>query len=126
MKTLSRVPTQTLLEELRRRGTFTEPVEISESILNAVAAVSEAFGVRGDLIFGQSKLAHIAKARFAAWLLLREQGLANLQIAPAFGRKDVGTVRHGCIRGRQLIVKEKAFAKSIHRAAGIIEGKSSK
>ena len=118
MNFLAFIPTPFLLQELHRRGAPADAsgLPIPPAVMTATRAVADVFRVPVEQLLGASRLAHITKARFAVWLLLSDQGLGHPQIAEAFGRRDPGTIRHGCIRGRRMVSQEKAFARTLLQA----------
>ena len=134
MTLLATIPTPFLLQELQRRGSMTAddhdetpggaPAAMPPVVLAVLAAtrlVADAFRVPAEMLLGRSRLAHIAKARFALWLVLRDQGLTKRQIARAFHRRDSGTIRHGCIRARWLVRNDKTFARALRDAMAKID-----
>ena len=131
MTLLATIPTPFLLQELQRRGSMTAddhdetpdgaPAAMAPVVLAATRLVADAFRVPAEMLLGRSRLAHIAKARFALWLVLRDQGLTKRQIARAFRRRDSGTIRHGCIRARWLVRNDKTFARALRDAMAKID-----
>lgn len=132
MTLLATIPTPFLLQELQRRGstaaddeTMNEgddaPAAMAPVVLAATRLVADAFRVPAEMLLGRSRLAHIAKARFGLWLVLRDQGLTKRQIATAFRRRDSGTIRHGCIRARWLVRNDKTFARALREAMAKID-----
>lgn len=126
MTLLATIPTPFLLQELQRRSSATVDDETANNdtaaaalppvVLAATQVVADAFRVPAEMLLGRSRLAHIAKARFALWLLLGDQGLTHQQIARAFRRRDSGTIRHGCIRARRMIRQDKTFTRALREA----------
>jgi hypothetical protein len=128
MTTLSLIPTPDLLQELQRRGatSATSPTSAKPSapvreslpplVVAALQVVERVFRIpTGDLL-GHCREEHLVKGRFAAWMLLADQGMTRREIARAFQRQDVGTIRHGCLRGRELVRGDKGFARAMWEA----------
>lgn len=126
MTNLSEIPTEELAAEMRRR-VDSGAVTISsspqdEKILSITRSVAGVFGVAMEGILGPSREGPLAEARFAAWLVLRDHGFMPCDIAPVFWRKDSGTVRHGCHRGRALIQTDSKFARRLKQALDLVSG----
>jgi chromosomal replication initiation ATPase DnaA len=88
-----------------------ESKEIAELIERVAAATG--LGAR-DLMSGCRDTRH-TRARFAAWLILRRQGMTYQRIGRAFGR-DHRTIMHGVERGRALVESCEEFAAVIRKA----------
>lgn len=133
MHALSQIPTPTLLRELKRRehpATSPEADAIPGAknaapgplkklpplVATALQVVERVFQIEPEQVLGHSREEHLVKARFCAWLLLADQGVTRREIARAFHRQDVGTIRHGCLRGRELVTVDKAFARAMWNA----------
>ncbi|MBX3740186.1 MAG: hypothetical protein KF712_04300 [Akkermansiaceae bacterium] len=125
MTTLSLIPTPDLLQELQRRGATAVPAmkqgppmreKLPPLVVAALQVVERVFRIpTGDLL-GHCREEHLVKGRFAAWMLLADQGMTRREIARAFQRQDVGTIRHGCLRGRELVRGDKGFARAMWEA----------
>lgn len=82
-------------------------------------AVCRAFDVAMHEMLGQSKAQRIARARFAAYLLMKQRtDLSLRQIAQSLGRSDHSTVKGGIERAKALIDYDPKFAATFARAAG--------
>lgn len=127
---LSDISTEELAAEIGRRARD-QKVNVSSSpqdteILSITRSVAGIFGIPMESILGQSRKLPTAQARFGAWLVLRSRGFLPHQIAPVFWRKDTGTVRHGCIRGRALIQTDRRFARLMKVALDLVSSNYSK
>jgi len=126
----SNISTEDLAAEIGRRA-GEQKVNVSSSpqdteILSITRAVAGVFGIPVEAVLGQSRKLPIAQARFAVWLVLRDHGFFPHQIAPAFWRKDTGTIRHGCFRGRELIQTDRIFARKLKVALDLVSSIYSK
>ena len=125
MTTLSLIPTPDLLQELQRRGAASVPSTLPSPpvrgklpplVVAALQVVERAFRIPAGDLLGHCREEHLVKGRFAAWMLLADQGMTRREIARAFQRQDVGTIRHGCLRGRELVRGDKGFARAMWEA----------
>ncbi|WAC18805.1 hypothetical protein OVA24_16365 [Luteolibacter sp. SL250] len=135
MTTLSLIPTTDLLQELQRRGaaagpsTKTSPPPLGKLpplVVAVLQVVERVFRIPQDDVLGHCREEHLVKARFAAWLLLADQGMTRLETARAFQRQDVGTIRHGCLRGRELVRGDKSFARAMWDAYQALQRRTEK
>ena len=134
MTTLSLIPTPDLLEELNRRGAADASTKASQRareklpplVVAALQVVERVFLIPPEDLLGRCREGHLVKARFAAWMLLDDQGMTRREIARSFQRQDAGTIRHGCLRGRELVRQEKGFTRAMWEAYQLLQSRMEK
>jgi hypothetical protein len=125
MTTLSLIPTPELLQELQRRGSpaRSTPAEkpLPPLVVATLQVVECVFLIPAHHVLGHCREEALVKARFAAWMLLADQGMTRRQMARSFDRNDLGTIRHGCLRGKALVRKDKSYARAMWDAYHLLQ-----
>lgn len=114
---ISEIPTADLLAEIERRKI---PADVSPAIFTVTEIVAQVFGVSVSNIFLDTRLEGMAQARFAVWLILREQGVNSSEMAVAFAKRDTGTIRLGLRRGMELVDSSPNFSRKLKAAMDLI------
>lgn len=84
-----------------------------------IAAVAQAFGVTVMALKSQQRHRTVAFARFAAFLMLREERhLSYSLIGRHLGNRDHSTVHHGVARARDFLIEDEDFAARYREARG--------
>ncbi len=79
-----------------------------------LAAVSDHFGIRVDVLRGKSREHQVAWARQMAMYLLREETATSLhQIGDQLGGRDHTTIMHGCARVAKAIAEDQQARQDV-------------
>lgn len=95
-----------------------------KSAVELIEAVAAAFNIDMWEILSRRKPTPTVRARFAAYLLLRERlAYGSIRIAKATRRKDHTTVLHGLKRAKELLATDPAWAEAYRAAEHALDQK---
>ncbi len=114
MNLLALIPTDAIQRELKRRVTEGQPLapKLPMAIAEATRTVADEFGIPAVELLGSDTTSRITVARFAIWLILENQGMAQDEIGRVFARRE-SVISSGLERGRRLIRSNKAYASNL-------------